>query len=405
MNVLVLNCGSSSVKFQVVGVRDRRLAGGIIERIGGEAVFAAEQEGAPGLREPKPVADHEAAVRHVIEWVGSSGLPIGAVGHRVVHGGPRFVRPIVIDEAVMAEIEALEELAPLHNGPSLAGLRAARAAIGPALPMVAIFDTAFHAALPDHAAVYAIPYELSQRYGIRRYGFHGTSYRYVYSRYCALTATPPERGTLIAFHLGNGCSAAAIKHGRPLDTSMGFTPLEGLVMGTRSGDLDPSVVVYLARREGVPPDAVERMLNERSGLRGLSGRSHDMRDLLEHAAVDPRARLAVEVFCYRARKYLGAYLAALGGADSVVFTGGIGEHSPEVRARICDGMEWAGLALDPWLNRQALGREAEISAGASRLRAFVIPTDEEAVIARDVAACLGPAATQRDDDVRGRSNR
>jgi acetate kinase len=264
-------------------------------------------------------------------------------------------------------------------------VRACRAALGPAIPMVAVFDTAFHATMPEHAYRYAIPYELSVRHGLRRFGFHGISYEFVLGRYCRLAGVPSSEATLVALHLGNGASAAAIRNGRSVDTSMGFTPLEGLVMGTRSGDLDPALVGHLARRENVSVDEVERWLNDRSGLLGLAGGSRDMRDLVARRDDDARARLAVEVFCYRARKYLGAYLAALGGARAVVFTGGIGENSPEVRAGICGDMDWCGLRLDPALNGEARGREGRISTRDARLAAWVIPTDEELVIARETA--------------------
>jgi acetate kinase len=246
-----------------------------------------------------------------------------------------------------------------------------------------VFDTAFHAEMPEHAYRYAIPHELAVKHGIRRYGFHGLAYRSVLARYAELVGTPIDRATLVALHLGNGCSAAAIKGGRSVDTSMGLTPLEGLVMGTRSGDVDPALVGHLARTEQVPVEQVERWLNERAGLLGLSGRSQDMRDLLAREREDPRARLAVDVFCYRARKYLGAYLAVLGGADAVVFSGGIGEHAPEVRARICAGMDWIGLALDPARNAAARDGEGRLSPDGARLPVFVIPADEERVIAQD----------------------
>ena len=313
---------------------------------------------------------------------------IDAVGHRVVHGGERFTQPVLIDADVLEAIEALEALAPLHNAPSLAGIRAAKAALGSDIPMVAVFDTAFHAAMPEYAHRYAIPHELAVKHGIRRYGFHGLAYRSVVARYAELTGTPLERATIVAFHLGNGCSAAAIKNGRSIDTSMGLTPLEGLVMGTRSGDVDPALIGYLARQEDVSAPEVERWLNERAGLLGLSGRSRDMRDLLAHEQDDPRARLAVDVFCHRARKYLGAYLATLGGADAVVFSGGIGEHAPEVRARICAGMEWTGLVARSPRNAGLVGGEGRLSPDGARLPAYVIQADEERVIAQDVVERL-----------------
>ena len=404
MRILVLNCGSSSVKFLIASIdpheagerKERHLARGTIERVGGVALLTFQEEGKPAVHQTASVADHEAAVRRVIDWVesiasGGTGN-ISAVGHRVVHGGERFTQPTLIDESVTFAIDSLEYLAPLHNPPSLAGIRAARAILGPSAPMVAVFDTAFHAKLPEHASRYAIPYELSLRYGIKRYGFHGISYQYLLSRYSSLTKTPLQQAKLIAFHLGNGCSAVAIKGGVPTDTSMGFTPLEGLVMGTRSGDLDPAIFGFLAKEESLSTEEVEEMLNKRSGLQGLSGQSRDMRDLLERERYDPRVRLAVDVFCYRAKKYLGAYLAVLGGTDAVVFSGGIGEKSPEIRARICGGMEWCGIQLDPLRNKECVGKEGEVSKAGSRVRVLVIPTDEELVIAREAASCLSQTA-------------
>ncbi len=404
MNVLAFNCGSSSIKFRIADVqragsrgwRDRNLAQGIVDRIGGDAELSFRAEGMEPFRKTERVAGHEEAIRRVFAWIESEeaarasggGARIEAIGHRVVHGGARFRRTTRIDETLLEEIDSLEEIAPLHNPPSIAGIRAARAAAGRTVPMVAVFDTAFHAALPDRAALYAIPRELAERYGIRRYGFHGISYQYVLARYCEMTGTAPDAATLVAFHLGNGCSAVAVRNGASVDTSMGFTPLEGLVMGTRSGDLDPAVFGFLAHEEGLFPREVEDLLNRRSGLLGISGTSRDMRDLLGRANEDPRARLAVETFCYRARKYLGAYLAALGGADAVVFTGGIGEHAAEVRTRILEGMEWCGIRVDAARNRETAGTEAEIGSPDSRVRVFVIPADEEVVIARETAACL-----------------
>jgi acetate kinase len=332
MNVLAINGGSSSIKWGVfaVGVDGgrgtvaSRRAHGRIERIGGEATLHFEAAGAEPLDTTAHVPDHDEGVRRIAEWIAATHVPVEAVGHRVVHGGSRFRAPTVLDDAVVAAIHELETLAPLHNGPSLAGIRACRTALGPGFPMVAIFDTAFHASLPERAWRYAIPHELGARHGIRRFGFHGISYRAVLDRYCAITGTPEERATIVALHLGNGCSAAAIENGRSVDTSMGLTPLEGLVMGTRSGDVDPGLLGHLSRAEGVPVAEVERWLNERSGLLGLSGRSGDLRDLLARESTDQRAAVALDVFCYRIRKYVGAYLAALGGAQAVVFTGALG---------------------------------------------------------------------------------
>ncbi len=399
MITLALNCGSSTVKCRLLQIapdapeadRERTLAMGLIEGLSEEGGTVTFRTGGPVERAELPSADHEAAVRALIGRLTAAerALPrIDAVGHRVVHGGDRFVEPTLIDHEVLRAIEAVEELAPLHNAPSLAGIRAARAALPPDLPMVAVFDTAFHASLPERARRYAIPSDLALRHAIRRFGFHGLSYQSALSSYSRITGIPAAQVTLVALHLGSGCSAAAIMNGRSIDTSMGFTPLEGLVMGTRSGDLDPALVGYLARKEGVPVETVEEWLSARSGILGLSALSHDMRTLLMREGSHPGARLAIDVFCYRARKYVGAYLAALGGAQAVVFTGGIAENSPEIRARISDGMEWCGLALDPSRNAAAVGREARISRDDARLQAYAIPTDEELVIARETVRCV-----------------
>jgi acetate kinase len=396
MNVLTINCGSSSIKFGLFAPAGEerarpvsRLAGGRVEKLGSEQTeLHFETDGGKRLETTAAVHDHTAGVQRIAEWLGTTHLAVHAVGHRVVHGGPRFRTPTVLDDGVIAAIHELEALAPLHNGPSLAGIKACRAALGGDVPMVAVFDTAFHASLPERAWRYAIPRELADRHGIRRFGFHGISYRAVLERYCALTGTPESQATIIALHLGSGCSAVAIANGRSVDTSMGLTPLEGLVMGTRSGDIDPAIVEHLSRVESVPVTDVERWLNERSGLLGLSSRSGDLRDLLAHERDDDAAAIAVEVFCYRIRKYIGAYLAALGGAQAVVFTGAIGERSAEVRARVCQGLECVGLILDPRANDADGGRARRISASGARLAAFVIPTDEESEIARGTVQAL-----------------
>jgi len=405
MNVLVFNCGSSSLKFQLIGLdgdtasgeRDRRLARGLIERIGGEASCTFTTMDGRAFQHTTPMADHQEAVREALNWLGSASMAgqhtpllhsLDAVGHRIVHGGAHFRSSVRIDDAVMGRLEPLNELAPLHNPPALRAISACRTVLGPALPMVAAFDTAFHQTLPDYASSYALPYDLSERHGIRRYGFHGLAHRSVTLRYAELTGTPHDQVTIITLHLGNGCSASAIQHGQSVDTSMGFTPLEGLVMGTRSGDVDPTVMSYLVHKEGVSVDEVETWLNTRSGLRGVSGLSNDMRELLAQADRHDRARLAVDLFCYRARKYIGAYLAVLGGASAVVFSGGIGEHSPLVRAKICDTMQWCGLEMDAERNAGLQGAEGRISRSEARMHVYVIPSDEEILIARDTAELL-----------------
>lgn len=411
MNVLVLNCGSSSVRFQLIETdlellerdADRRLAQGTIERVGGHSLITVQAAGGPRVLEDAPLRDHRLAVDWVLRWVVSpesgidavrSAADIHAVGHRVVHGGERFRTSVRIDADVLAGIEECVELAPLHNPANLKGIRAARAILGEGVPDVAVFDTAFHATLPEVAYLYGVPYPYYRRFKLRRYGFHGTSHRYLAYRYRKLLGIPRESVNIITLHLGNGCSACAIRGGRSCETSMGFTPLEGLLMGTRSGDLDPSVLEYLAEKEGSSLREITAMLNRESGLLGVSGLTPDMRDLLAEEAEhgDRRAHLAIEMFCHRVRKYIGAYLALMGGADALVFAGGIGENAPDIRARICAaGLEWMGLELDPERNAAlAVGQAGPISREGSRLAAWVIPTDEELLIARDtVRTVLG----------------
>lgn len=394
MNVLVLNCGSSSVKFQIIetGGGERKLASGIVDEIGARAALRIEYpDAASPTEEKRAVADHESAVRLIVERLGLADaaprrrFAIDAVGHRVVHGGNRFASTTLISAAVLAEIESLVELAPLHNPAAVSGIHAMREIFGARVPMAAAFDTSFHQTMPQIAALYAIPRELSEKHSIRRYGFHGLAHQFSLLRYSELIGIPAEKINLVTLHLGNGCSACAIRAGRSVDTSMGFTPLEGLVMGTRSGDLDPALVGYLAREEKVDAAEVENWLNKRSGLLGLSGISNDMRELLAVYDRDPRARVAVDLFCYRARKYLGAYLAAVGGAQAVIFSGGIGENAPAVREKICVGMDWCGLILDENRNTAAVGVEANVSAPGARIGAYVIPSDEGVIIARETA--------------------
>ena len=407
MNILVLNCGSSSVKFQIIATdldaiardADQRLARGTIERIGGEAIIAIQSEGLEKKLTTAPLRDTQAAVEWIIRWACSeasissikSVADIHAVGHRVVHGGEHFTHSVVINDEVLRAIEDCIELAPLHNPMNVKGIHAARTVLGTGLPQVAVFDTAFHSTLPEHAYLYAIPYQLYRRYRIRRYGFHGTSHRYVAYRYRQLRNISRDETNIITLHLGNGCSIAAIRYGDSIDTSMGFTPLEGLVMGTRSGDIDPAIIDFISVKEGLSAQEVETLLNKQSGLLGISGLTNDMRELLaeEHENSDRRSHLAVEIFCYRARKYIGAFLAAAGGAEAIVFTGGIGENSAEIRSRICKGLEWMGLELDQQQNDSG-GAEVggRISTDSSRLAAFVIATDEELLIARDTVRAV-----------------
>jgi acetate kinase len=410
MNILVLNCGSSTVKFQLIetGVEqiasnaDRRLARGLVERIGGEAIVTLQTGGREPGRTTAKLRDVRATVEFIVRWAcsGQSGIPeiqavadVNAVGHRVVHGGERFTHSVLITEDVLRGIEDCIDLAPLHNPANIKGIVAAREVFGAGLPQAAVFDTAFHQSLPERAFLYALPYQFYRRHRIRRYGFHGTSHRYVAYRYRQLRGIPREETNIITLHLGNGCSAAAISRGDSVDTSMGLTPLEGLVMGTRSGDIDPAIMDFLSAKEGLSTQEVETLLNKQSGLIGISGLTNDMRELLAewHENNDRRARLAIEIFCYRVKKYIGSYLAAMGGADAVVFTGGVGENAPEIRALICDGLGWMGLELDEEQNLARVnGSEGLISREGSRLAAYVIPTDEELLIARDtVRSVLG----------------
>jgi acetate kinase len=402
MNILVLNAGSSSIKFQLIDTdqgaieenRDRRLARGQIERIGGEAILTLAAGDAPTSHSTAPIRDLAEAVGRIIGWLTSdeSGVDvhaaadIAAVGHRVVHGGERFRRSTLVDDAVWSDLEALIDLAPLHNPHNLRGITAVRAALGPGVPQVAVFDTAFHQSLSETAYLYGIPYQYYRRYRVRRYGFHGTSYRYVAYRYRQLTGRSREGTKVIALHLGNGASACAISAGESRETSMGFTPLEGLMMGTRSGDLDPAILDFIGVKEGLSSREVELMLNKQSGLLGVSGLTSDMRELLaeDAASGDRRARLAIELFCHRARKYVGAYLATMNGADAILFAGGIGENSPEIRARICADLSWLGITVDAQRNAALTeGKEGRFDADGSRVELWVVPTDEELLIARD----------------------
>ena len=409
MNVLVLNAGSSTLKFQLVRTdqermatgADERLARGQYDRIGGETIYAVSTKDGATIRGTAPLRDHRGAIEHLLTWLASdsSGVPISsiaeieAVGHRVTHGGERFWKSVRIDDDVVHGIEETIELAPLHNPNNLKGIQAARAALGPGIPQVAVFDTAFHHTLPDWAYLYALPYQWYRRHRVRRYGFHGTSYRYVGYRYRSITGRSREQTKIIALHLGNGCSACAINAGSSVDTSMGFTPLEGLVMGTRSGDLDPAILDHVASKEGYSGPEIEGILNKQSGLLGVSGLTNDMRELLAEEAEhgDRRARLAIDIFAYRARKYIGGYLAAMNGADALIFAGGIGENASVVRQRICDGLQWMGITIDADRNAAMVnGKEGRIDADGSRVEVWVIPTDEELLIARDtVRVVLG----------------
>jgi acetate kinase len=407
MNVLVLNAGSSSLKFQVISTdperirqnTDARLCRGAMERIGGEAIVTIATKNGPRQKMTAPIRDVIAGLDYVLRWLVSdqSGVneignlgDIEAVGHRVVHGGEVFKESVLVDDRVMQQIEDCIDLAPQHNPVNLMGIRAVRDLIGRGTPQVAVFDTAFHTTIPEKAYLYALPYHLYRRHRIRRYGFHGTSHRYVSYRYRTLRNLTREQTNVITLHLGNGCSCTAIRAGKSVDTSMGMTPLEGLVMGTRSGDLDPALLGLIAHKEGMSAHEVETMLLTQSGLLGISGLTNDMRDLQEELKDhdDRRVRLAIEIFSHRARKYVGAMLASMGGAEAIIFTGGIGENSPDIRSSICEGLEWAGVKLDEERNQQTKGKPGPISVDDSKLPVWVIPTDEELLIARDTVRCV-----------------
>jgi acetate kinase len=371
-HVLVLNSGSSSVKYQLLDMADgARPASGVVERIG--------EEGG--------VADHTEALRQVARELDGQGLGLdsprlAAVGHRVVHGGTRFTEPTLITDEVVAEIEKLVPLAPLHNPANITGIKVARR-LRPDLPQVAVFDTAFHASIPEAAARYAIDAATAERYGIRRYGFHGTSHAYVSRAAAALLGKEPAEANVIVLHLGNGASASAVRGGVCVDTSMGLTPLEGLVMGTRSGDIDPAVVFHLQRVAGMPTDEIDTLLNKRSGLLGLCG-ANDMREIGRRmGAGDKDAQLAFDVYVHRLRRYIGAFTAVLGRVDAVAFTAGVGENSAAVRAAALEGLAGLGIELDPVRNAVRASGGRLVSAATSRVAVAVVPTDEEFEIARD----------------------
>jgi acetate kinase len=394
VKVLILNPGSASLRFAVISadppsgdkVRGQEILSGVVEPIGDHANLRVQDGEGRVLRDENvPVKDHAEASSQVFARMRWTGADFDLMALRVVQGGDRYREPVRIDDQVLAGLEALEDLAPLHNAGSVAVFRAFQqtfqAALPGRIPAVAILDSSFHRTIPATAFTYAVPHELAAKHKIRRYGFHGISHNYLLLRYAEMTGTPVTQSSIITLHLGGGCSVTAIKNGESVDTSMGFTPLEGLVMGTRSGDIDPAVVGFLARKEKVSVEVVEGWLNTQSGLLGISGLSQDMRVLTQRANTDDRARLALDVFSYRAKKYIGAYLAAMGGAAAVVFSGGIGEHAPGIRQSICEGLDGFGVELDPARNAGNLGQEGLITRNGSRLPAYVIPTDEGLMMA------------------------
>ncbi len=404
MKILVLNSGSSSVKFQVIDTdlermnnhQDETIAVGQIEKIGlSDSRLLLKIPGRKPYQDYREILEHRDAIAWVLRTLTDPEIgilervdEIEAVGHRVVHGGEAFASSVLITPEVIEQIDQCSVLAPLHNPPNLRGYRAAYATL-PDVPHVAVFDTAFHQTMPTHAFLYGIPFQLYKKHHLRKYGFHGTSHRYVSFRASQLLGVDREELRLVTIHLGNGASAAAIDRGRSVDTSMGFTPLEGLLMGTRSGDMDPAIIPWLMSMEELTLHQINTMMNKHSGLYGVSGISSDMREVEEaRAAGNARADVAFKMFAFRIRKYLGAYAAAMGGVDAVVFTGGIGENSTAVREAALQDMGWMGLELDPKRNRKLVGGEGFITTDESHVKAIVIPTNEERTIARDVVRVL-----------------
>lgn len=396
MKILVINCGSSSLKYQLIDSEaEDVLAVGLCERIGIDGRLVHTPNGGEKRVFETPLPDHEAAVQAVLSALtnGEYGVidslsQIDAVGHRVVHGGERFTSSVVIDDAVIAAIRECNDLAPLHNPANLIGIDACRKLM-PGVPMAAVFDTAFHQTMPKKAYTYALPYEYYDKYKLRRYGFHGTSHRYVSERAAAIAGLNYKDSRIIVCHLGNGASVCAVLNGNSVDTSMGLTPLEGLVMGTRSGDIDPAILEFIAKKEGKTLEEIMNLLNKKSGVYGLSGVSSDFRDL-EAAAGEGnvRAKEATEVFVYRVAKYIGAYAAAMNGVDAIAFTAGLGENDKKIRAQICSYLGYLGVELDGSRN-DVRAKETLICTDTSKVKVLVVPTNEELAIARDTAALVG----------------
>ena len=400
MIVLVINAGSSSVKYQVIKPEEEAvLAKGVVERIGmSGAVLTHKPAEKEEVRLAGEILDHKMAIEYVMSILLSKNhgviadrSEIDAVGHRVVHGGEAFAGSVLITEEVMAEIRACIDYAPLHNPPNLKGINACQQLM-PNIPQVAVFDTAFHQTMPAHTYLYGLPYAIYKKHGIRRYGFHGTSHRFVSERAAVMAGKPLNDLKVITCHLGNGSSAAAVDKGKSLDTSMGFTPLEGLLMGTRCGDMDPAIILQIMHKEELTPNDATTLLNKHSGLVGISGLSSDMREIEEEYDESSRAKLAHNIFTYRLKKYIGAYAAAMGGLDIIVFTGGIGENSPMVREHTLEGMDFFGVHLDNEKNNAAEKGERTISDSDSSVKVFIIPTNEELVIARDTSAIVKETA-------------
>jgi acetate kinase len=407
MKVLVINSGSSSIKYQFIDTTEKTvLAKGLVERIGmSSAMLTHTRFGNDKIRIVGEILDHTIAIEYVIavllspdHGVIKDKSEIDAVGHRVVHGGETFSGSVLITDEVIKALEDNIELAPLHNPPNIKGIQAVAKQM-PGTPQCCVFDTAFHSTMPPKAFLYGLPYELYKKYKIRRYGFHGTSHLFVSGRAAAFLGRPVEELKIITAHLGNGCSITAVDHGKSVDTSMGFTPLEGLLMGTRCGDMDPSIILYIMSKEELTNSEANTLLNKHSGLAGISGESSDMREIEEamHAG-NKRAKNAYDIFCYRAKKYIGSYIAAMGGVDALVFTGGIGENSATVRKAICENMEFMGIEINDEINSARPDGEVLLSPESSKVKVLKIPTDEELVIALDTEKIVNNMA-QSDEHV------
>ncbi|ACH39289.1 acetate kinase [Citrifermentans bemidjiense Bem] len=399
MDILALNCGSSSVKYQLFDW-DKKVvvAKGMVERVViGDSFILHEVPGRETYREDSDCPDHKTAVDLILRTLTSPGhgvltdiKQIAAVGHRVVHGGERFTKSVLIDDDVLAAVTEVQHLAPLHNPPNIAGIEGAMAVL-PGVPQVAIFDTAFHQTMPEHAYLYPLPYEWYEKYGVRRYGFHGTSHLYVSKRIAAILGKPANQCNVITMHIGNGVSHCAIKNGVSVDTSMGLTPLEGAMMGTRCGDIDPAIPAFMMQKENLSAKEIDSILNKKSGVIGITGRFTDRRDVIEHAnGGDNLCRLALDIEAYRLKKYIGTYMAVVGRLDAVVFTAGVGEMGAPIRERAIEGLDHLGIVLDRERNASAMTRKREtlITTDDSPVKVYVIPTDEELVFTEDVAAIL-----------------
>lgn len=396
MKVLVINCGSSSLKYQLFDMNDKSvLAKGLVERIGlEEGTLKHTPKGMEKVVISEKIPNHKVAVKMMLDalldenyGVLKSISEISAVGHRVVHGGEKFSGSVKITDEVMAVLKECVDLAPLHNPPNIIGIEATKELL-PDVPMVGVFDTAFHQTMPEYAYIYGVPYELYKKYGVRRYGFHGTSHRFVSAEAAKMLNKPIEELKLVTLHLGNGSSISAVKNGKSIDNSMGFTPLEGILMGTRCGNIDPAIVPFIMEKEGLSLDEISNYLNKKCGVYGVSGVSSDFRDL-EEAAINgnPRAQLALQIFAYQAKKFIGSYAAAMNGLDAIVFTGGIGENSDVVRNMICEDMEYFGIKIDEEKNK-VRGKQADISSEDAKTKVLVIPTNEELMIALDTVALV-----------------